>query len=54
MSTSKCFIIRVEGSKSWAEYRILALTREAAEQRAQANFRREFGVEGSVYYVEEV
>lgn len=60
--TGKCFIIRVVGGgetfdKTWkriGEYRILANTRETAEQRAQASFRHEFGGEGRIDYVEEV
>lgn len=53
--TGKCFIIRVVTDEHRGEYRLLATTREVAEQRAQCSFRHEFGVEGSrIDYVEEV
>lgn len=52
--TGKCFIIRVVTDEHRGEYRLLANTRETAEQRAQCSFRHEFGVEGRIDYVEEV
>ena len=50
----KCFIIKLVDGDSRGEYRIVANTRETAEQRAQVSFKNEFGAEGKVEHAEQV
>lgn len=53
--TSNFFIIHVVyGSQHTGKYRIMASTREVAEQRALTSFHNEFGCFGKVDYVEQV
>lgn len=48
------FDIRLAGGGSNGWYRIMANTKETAVQRAQESFRKEFGAEGALDYIEEV
>lgn len=50
----KFYVIEIAEGEQRGKYRIMANTRETAEQRAQCSFKNEFGAEGTVEKVEQV